>query len=70
VTKAEHKAIINSVCAYRNCIRESNIRLYFQLRFSALFCEECAEILLESNLASKTREGIVNFRTNEKSGVL
>ena len=46
------RPINNSICAYRKCIAKPTLRLYFQLGFSALFCQKCAGILLSDRLAT------------------
>ena len=51
--QSEPKPLNNKICAYRDPT-DSKIRLYFLLGFSALFCEKCAAILLDSNLAVPT----------------
>jgi len=47
----EIKPLYNSVCAYRHCKTNSSVRLDFALGFSALFCNHCAKILTDANLA-------------------
>lgn len=55
--KTNSKPVNNDVCAYRDCNAKSEIRLYFMLGFSALFCDKCAEKLLTSNIAKRVSEG-------------
>lgn len=45
------RALNNPICAYRNCRSKSSIRLLFALGFSALFCDNCAKILVSDGLA-------------------
>ena len=41
----------NHICAYRNCSADSSVRIYFALGFSAVFCKQCAGILIQDGLA-------------------
>jgi hypothetical protein len=50
------KRLDNSICAYRNCCANSTVRLYFPLGFSALFCNDCAKILIEESLAKESED--------------
>ena len=45
------KPIHNPICAYRKCNLESSVRLEFPIGFSALFCKNCANILMTDGLA-------------------
>lgn len=57
----EMKSLNNHVCAYSNCKRESLTRLYFPLGFSALFCNQCAYILIKDKLAKEKPEEATHY---------
>src|SRR4249919_2580650 len=53
------KSLNNRTCAYRSCTNHSEKRLFFPLGFSALFCIECAKLLIRECLAKEL--GVESF---------
>jgi len=47
----EKKAIENHICGANGCTRPANKKLIFPLGFSAKFCLQCADDLVEQKVA-------------------